>query len=70
MVEKRSRPGSTNIVNMAAPTIDTDYVSSAMSGSDSDLTDSDNESQAGSDPADMKIPKRKTKADTTGLEEI
>lgn len=42
MVEKRSKPGSTNVVNMAASGINTDYESSANDGTDSDLTpDSD-----------------------------
>ena len=70
MVEKRSKPGSTNVVNMAAPTIDTDYISSAMSGSDSELTDSDEQSEAGSEPGSIKIQKRKTKADTAGIEKL
>ena len=70
MVEKRSKPGSTNVVNMAAPGIDTDYISSAMSGSDSELTDSDDQSEAGSEPGSIKIQKRKTKADTSGIEQI
>ena len=55
---------------MAAPGIDTDYISSAMSGSDSELTDSDDQIEAGSERGSNKIQKRKTKADTAGIEKI
>ena len=62
MVEKRSRPGMTGYVDHESS------LESAVSDSDSELTPEEDEDKEDAEPA--KVVKRKTKADTAGVQQI
>ena len=62
MVEKRSRPGMTGYVDHESS------LESAVSDSDSDLTPEEDEDKEDAEPEE--VVKRKTKADTAGVQKL